>query len=91
LFEIAIKQKIGKLPDFSASIQNICNQAIDNGFTFLNIQNSHIQTYNSIPLFEQHRDPFDRLLIATAIEEKAIVISDDNKFNLYNNLIEVLW
>ncbi len=42
-------------------------------------------------LIEDHRDPFDRLLIATAMEENAIILSADEKLNLYANLIKVIW
>ncbi|MDB5151930.1 MAG: hypothetical protein JWR54_681 [Mucilaginibacter sp.] len=42
LFEISIKQKIGKLPAFYATVEEICQQAINDGFTFLTIQNQHI-------------------------------------------------
>lgn len=34
LFEIAIKQKIGKLPAFQATAEEIYNQALNDGFTF---------------------------------------------------------
>jgi PIN domain nuclease of toxin-antitoxin system len=39
LFEIAIKQKIGKLPDFKVSISEIYEQAFSDLFTFLPILN----------------------------------------------------
>src|SRR6185312_7679385 len=77
LFELAIKQKIGKLPDFSVTIEDVNTQALKDGFTFLNIQNSHIYSYTALRLLENHRDPFDRLLIATAITEDAIILSAD--------------
>lgn len=91
LFEISIKQKVGKLPAFHVSIEDIHQQAIKDGFTFLSIQNPHIYNYNKVPLIGDHRDPFDRLLIATAMEENLIVLSADEKFGLYNNWIKVLW
>jgi PIN domain nuclease of toxin-antitoxin system len=91
LFEISIKQKIGKLPAFNATVEEIYHQAIKDGFTFLAIQNQHIYNYNEVPLSEGHRDPFDRLLVATAMEENSVIISADEKFNLYNRLISVLW
>ena len=57
LLEITIKQKIGKLPLFNATIEEIYIQAIADGFTFLPITNKHLFNYNNIPIFEQHRDP----------------------------------
>jgi len=91
LFEISIKQKIGKLPAFRVTVEEIYNQAIKDGFTFLHIQNQHIYNYNRIKLIEDHRDPFDRLLIATALEENATILSADQKFNFYDDLVKVFW
>jgi PIN domain nuclease of toxin-antitoxin system len=91
LFEISIKQKINKLPAFYATIEEVYQQAIIEGFTFRSIENQHIYQYNNIPLIEDHRDPFDRLLIATAIHEDAVVLSADEKLNLYPDLVKVFW
>ncbi len=90
MFEIVIKQQIGKMPYFKASIKDVYEEAINQHFTFLPIQNNRIINYRSIPLFPTHRDPFDRLLIATAFTENLIVITSDTNFNLYNKLIKIL-
>jgi len=91
LFEIAIKLTIGKLPDFKTDVDEVYHQAVKDGFVFLNIQNQHIFNYQKIPIYEQHRDPFDRLLIATAFEEDAIMITGDKNFLLYTEFIRVFW
>lgn len=91
LFEITIKQKVGKLSQFVATIQEVFDQAKADGFTFLPISNNHLYHYNDIPLFEQHRDPFDRLLLATALVEKVSLLSADVNFNLYNESVTVIW
>ena len=70
MFELAIKLRIGKLTKFLLSVEDFYRQAVDDGFTYLPLQNEHIFTYQQIPLLDNHRDPFDRLLIATAIGEK---------------------
>ncbi len=57
LFEIAIKQAIGKLPFFKATITEVHGQALKDNFTFLPIQNSYIKSYNKVPLMKEHRDP----------------------------------
>lgn len=33
-----------------------------------------------------HRDPFDRMLIATALSEGVPIITDDKEFNAYRGL-----
>ncbi|WP_411726095.1 type II toxin-antitoxin system VapC family toxin [Methyloglobulus sp.] len=91
LFEITIKQKIGKLPEFTADISEVYHQAINDNFSYLTIKNQHLFSYHKIPLLETHRDPFDRLLLATAYEENAIMVSADNNFSLYAGLIQVFW
>jgi PIN domain nuclease of toxin-antitoxin system len=91
LFEIAIKQKIGKLPDFTSTIEEVYLQALNDNFTFLPVSNQHIFNYLNIPLNAPHRDPFDRLLIATAHQENAVMITKDDNYNLYTRLIKVLW
>lgn len=91
LFEISIKQKIGKLPAFNVSIEEVYKQAIDDGFTFLNIQNRHIYNYDLVPLVGDHRDPFDRLFIATAMSENATILSADSKLKQYFELVNVMW
>src|ERR1700733_11530153 len=58
LFEITIKQKLGKLPDFKATINEIYEQAIMDNFIFLPLSNAHLYAYQKVPLLEQHRDPF---------------------------------
>ena len=91
LFEITIKQQVGKLSQFVATIQDVFNQANLDGFTFLPINNNHLYHYNDILLFEQHRDPFDRLLLATALVEKVSILSADANFNLYKESVTVIW
>ena len=91
LFELVIKQTLGKIPEFIVSTEEVYIQGKTDGFVFESIQNNHIQRYSMVPLFDNHRDPFDRLLIATAMEEKATIISGDEKFKLYKNVVEVSW
>jgi PIN domain nuclease of toxin-antitoxin system len=59
--EIAIKQKIGKLPELDLPIASLANRAEQDGFNLLMLQTHHIDAYHAIPLFPDHRDPFDRI------------------------------
>lgn len=91
LFEIAIKQKIGKLPELGKPIDEIIELIKKDGFEILPIKNKHISAYQSVPFFpELHKDPFDRLIIATALSENLPVISADEKFKLYDSLITLI-
>lgn len=91
LFEIAIKQKIGKLPEVTASLSEIYQQAISDSFSELILENLHISYYEKVPLFQDHRDPFDRILIAQTMFEDIPFITIDPKFNLYSDIINVIW
>lgn len=45
----------------------------------------NLQTYSTLPLFDEHRDPNDRLIIAQAISDKIALVSSDRKFYMYDN------
>ncbi|WP_394767823.1 type II toxin-antitoxin system VapC family toxin [Ferruginibacter sp.] len=91
LFEISIKQKIGKLPLFTSDTNSFCNQLIADGFGFLQIKNEHIAAYENIPLHDDNRDPFNRLLLATSVAENIPVISADEKFLLYKDVVQLFF
>lgn len=84
-YEIAIKQKIGKLPELSLSIEQLVNQAKIDNFNLMPITIEHITNYNSIPFFDNHRDPFDRLLLSTSFHENIPIVSLDENFKLYKD------
>ncbi len=90
LFEIAIKQKIGKLPDFPLSINTLIELMNQDNFNILSINTHHIETYQEIPLLENHRDPFDRLLLAIAKSENMPIISADTNFVHYISYIQLI-
>lgn len=90
LFEVSIKSKLGKLPLNLGSVDEIIQVCQLDGFKFLSISQKHIISYQSLQLFDSHRDPFDRLLISTAISEGLIVISADEKFKLYKSEIGLI-
>lgn len=83
LLEIAIKQKIGKLPDLSWNTDAIVNQLLIDNIQLLPLRNTHIAAYSKVPLLAHHRDPFDRLLLASALAENLTVISADKHFREY--------
>jgi len=89
LVEIAIKQKIGKLPELVVSIDTLVSLIEQDGFVILPLQTRHIEAYSMIPLFPEHRDPFDRLLLATAFSENIPIVSSDGNFRLYREHVQV--
>src|SRR5947208_12960492 len=66
LWEIAIKVSNGKLT-LSATFDDLFPHQLDiNGFELLPVLIAHTSVVSSLPF--HHRDPFDRLLVAQAIE-----------------------
>ncbi len=55
------------------------------------ISNLHLLRYQNVPLHAEHKDPFDRLIIATALAENADIISLDSKFQNYSELVTTIW
>lgn len=88
--EIAIKQKIGKLPEFDLSIEALSSRVEQDGFNVLSLQKRHIAAYNAIPLFADHRDPFDRILLATALSENMPILSADADFKRYSAHVQLV-
>ncbi len=53
------------------------------GVSIKPIQNKHLQVLSKLPIENDHRDPFDRIIIAQAISDKITLISSDRKFVSY--------
>ena len=87
LWEVVIKIRIGKLSLPENFDPFIPQQLAHNEFDILPIDLNHLSALCSLPL--QHRDPFDRLLVAQAIVEQLPIISADKIFDLY--AVERLW
>lgn len=89
--EITIKQVINRLPTFAVLTKELADTARNDGFTILPTSFAHIAAYRQIPFFDDHRDPFDRLILATALAEEMTVISADEKFTRYRDVVEIIW
>ncbi|NJA05567.1 type II toxin-antitoxin system VapC family toxin [Methylococcaceae bacterium WWC4] len=90
LFEITIKQALGKLPELDITIDSLANLARQDYFNLLELKTQHIDAYVNIPLLANHRDPFDRLLLATAFTENMPMISADENFAVYPPQIQLI-
>ncbi|GLU55312.1 type II toxin-antitoxin system VapC family toxin [Dyadobacter frigoris] len=89
-FEISIKLKLGKL-SLQKSLNLIFQDITDAYIQVLPISNAHLLEYQNVPLINDHRDPYDRMLVATAVAENAGMISIDQKFENYLALVNVIW
>ena len=71
LWEIAIKVANGRLKVDVAKFARTIEQ---HGFEWLDIRNEHILALASLPLHEDHRDPFDRMRVAQSLTEPLLLL-----------------
>ena len=87
LWEIAIKVSKGKLTELNggvnAFISNIENMPIE----LLPIIPNQTAIIEKLPFI--HKDPFDRIIVATAISENMIVLTDDDNIQKYD--VKSIW
>ena len=87
IWEMQIKINARKM-SFPVSLAQKVQQHLDvNQTILLPIALSHIYRMAGLPLY--HGDPFDRLLIAQAIEEGTPILSHDAQFSKYP--VTVIW
>jgi PIN domain nuclease of toxin-antitoxin system len=86
-WEITTKYRIGKLPGASAIVNDIAGEIASQSFTALPITVVHAQRAGL--LVGDHRDPFDRMLIAQARSEDLILVSNEELFDAFG--VTRLW
>jgi PIN domain nuclease of toxin-antitoxin system len=79
--EITVKHRIGKLPGVAAIVADIVGAVVNQGFIGLPISLRHGQVAGALP--GPHRDPFDRMLIAQAMLENLVLVSNEEPFDAY--------
>ena len=79
-WEIAIKVSIGELP-LRMPLKRLLEEVDGRAFEFLEIKNPHLLRVAELPY--HHRDPFDRMIVAQALEERLGVVSSDDSLDVY--------
>jgi PIN domain nuclease of toxin-antitoxin system len=74
LWEITVKRRIGKL---DADVVAVSDAMASSGLTLLELKPGHLATLQRLPIFPDHRDPFDHLLIAQSLSERLTFMSND--------------
>lgn len=91
-WEIAIKTQIGKMKFENFNILHLPNIATQYGFSIFTPSAYDYVTYNELPLVENHKDPFDRMLIHSALKNNLILVSKDQFFSSYEEFgLQLLW
>jgi len=82
-WEISIKSALGKI-----AVRGDLGEALaDYGFLELPISIAHAEAVRALPAI--HRDPFDRILVAQAVVEDLVIVSNDETLERYP--VRVAW
>jgi PIN domain nuclease of toxin-antitoxin system len=87
IWEIAIKSGLGR-KDFRVDLARLLAAADETGFLELPVTSVHAARLER--LADVHKDPFDRLLIAQAMAESALLVTNDASLRRYGPHIRVL-
>ena len=85
-WEVAIKVRTGKL-HLDGGVSEFFNIIYQNGFDLLPITVRHLEIVETLPFI--HRDPFDRLLVATAKAEGMTILTADENIHQYE--VPTVW
>jgi len=81
LWETAIKVNLGKLK-LKLTFNEFLDEIRDSEFVILQIKDEYLRKLAVLPSI--HKDPFDRLLIATALVDNLTIITADENIRKYN-------
>lgn len=77
-WEIAIKASLGRLE----TTRRVEDAVVESGFEELPVRLRHAHRLLDLPW--HHRDPFDRVLVAQALDEGLILVSKDQALRAYD-------
>lgn len=87
LWEMAVKRGTGKL---HLDLPRFVTHMEADGFRWLAIENRHLLEVAELPISEDHKDPFDRLLVAQSLSEPLILLTTDAKLARYGSTVRVV-
>jgi PIN domain nuclease of toxin-antitoxin system len=91
-WEISLKTRLKYFSFENVDIKDFPNYAKDMGFTIKDMQEHEAITFHELPMKDNHKDPFDRMLIWQAITRKMVIISKDGLFEQYSkNGLKMIW
>jgi PIN domain nuclease of toxin-antitoxin system len=86
-WEVATKNRLGKLPDVPRIVDEFPDLLRRSRFAPLAVSVEHARLAGA--LTGTHKDPFDRMLIAQAKHESAVLVSGNGVFRQFG--VEVIW
>lgn len=84
IWEIAIKHSLGR-GQMPVSAAQAIQAFDDSGYRLLSVQASHAARVEGLPLL--HADPFDRLLVAQALDEPLTLLTGDSAVAAYGDTV----
>jgi PIN domain nuclease of toxin-antitoxin system len=87
LWEMAIKVSLGRL---RIDLEQFVRKTEQQGFQWLDITNHHLFAVAILPVYEDHKDPLDRLLVAQSIVEPLVLVTADAKLGSYGSTVRVV-
>ncbi|HEY7549705.1 MAG TPA: type II toxin-antitoxin system VapC family toxin [Hyphomicrobiaceae bacterium] len=86
-WELAVKVRLGKLPEASRLTHRLAESLAEQGFKSLPIGLEHGRLSGLLP--GAHRDPFDRMLAAQALLEDLVLVTNDAALPSFG--VKTLW
>ncbi|HBR58459.1 MAG TPA: PIN domain nuclease [Blastocatellia bacterium] len=91
LWEISIKERLGKLTLVGITTEDLIPSAKKMGFQLIALKPEEAATQGQLAE-NTHFDPFDRMLIWQAISRKLTLVSSDTQFRRFaSDGLKVLW
>lgn len=87
IWEVAIKTSLSR-PDFSVDPALLHRSLLSEGFAEVPILAPHLIRVARLPWL--HRDPFDRLLVAQALEDGLTLLTSDAHLKGYGRFVKVV-
>jgi PIN domain nuclease of toxin-antitoxin system len=88
VWELAIKQRLGKLSlgsDVRTWMRRVTSELV---LDHLAVTADHAAAVEHLP--DVHRDPFDRLLVAQAVAEGAVLLTSDHRLTAYGDAVRLV-
>ena len=88
IWELAIKQHLGKLSvgsDVRTWTRRVTSELV---LDHLAVTAEHAAAVEHLP--DVHRDPFDRLLVAQAVAEGAVLLTADQRLAAYGDVVRLV-
>ncbi len=83
LFEISLKYSLGKLELEDSNPDEVFTSITESGFEVMEVDAHLFSSYYKLPKKDDHKDPFDRMLVWQAINSDYTFISNDLKIKAY--------